>query len=369
VIEHFVVHDDPKRYAGWPANYGLWTWDREAVCIFLCCERSTATVDLHARDRSRPVVPRQARSHDGGRTWTPEPFPGVTPGGSGLSGDEHVDGDLKAGPHIDPDRDLRPLDTPIDFLDPETIVLGARTDIGVGSLSWFYVSRDRARSWQGPYRLGDFGLPGVAARSDIVPLDHHDALYLMSTASDDGMEGPTFCARTRDGGRTFAFQSYVDQPRPYFAIMPASVRLPGGRVVSLIRCQTPKGGVRKGWIDQFVSDDDGRTWQPAGRPIADTGPAGNPPALVRLADGRLVVVYGYRSAPFGIRARASGDDGRSWGREIVLRDDGGCPDLGYPRLAVRGDGRLLAVYYYNYGETSERFIAATVFDADDVPVT
>ena len=41
-----------------------------------------------------------------------------------------------------------------------------------------------------------------------------------------------------------------------------------------------------------------------------------------MRDGRIACVYGYRLPPFGC-ARLSADEGRTWGREIVLRDDGG----------------------------------------------
>ena len=58
---------------------------------------------------------------------------------------------------------------------------------------------------------------------------------------------------------------------------------------------------------------------------------GAPGDLVRMRDGRIVCVYGYRLPPFGVRARFSEDDGRTWGRELILRDDGGSWDLGYPR--------------------------------------
>ena len=51
-----------------------------------------------------------------------------------------------------------------------------------------------------------------------------------------------------------------------------------------------------------------------------------------MRDGRIACVYGYRLPPFGLRARLSEDGGRTWGREIVLRDDGGSWDLGYPRV-------------------------------------
>ena len=48
----------------------------------------------------------------------------------------------------------------------------------------------------------------------------------------------------------------------------------------------------------------------------------------------------YRLPPFGVRARISEDGGRTWGRELILRDDGGSWDLGYPRVIEQAPGRL-----------------------------
>jgi hypothetical protein len=74
---------------------------------------------------------------------------------------------------------------------------------------------------------------------------------------------------------------------------------------------------------------------------------GHPFHPLKLADGRVLLSYGYREPPFGIRARllddASSDpDGFP---EIVLREDGLSPDLGYPWAAQLADGRVLVVYY------------------------
>ena len=71
-----------------------------------------------------------------------------------------------------------------------------------------------------------------------------------------------------------------------------------------------------------------------------------------------------RDAPFGMRARVSADAGANWSEEIILRDDGGISDLGYPRFVVRSDGQVLTVYYYNYGMDQDRFIGGTVFTVD-----
>jgi hypothetical protein len=97
------------------------------------------------------------------------------------------------------------------------------------------------------------------------------------------------------------------------------------------------------WTELFASDDGGLTWQFLSR-VNDFGAPGS---LVAMADGRLVVVYGYRLKPYGIRAVVSEDEGGSWGPEIIIRDDGGSWDLGYPNAFEAEPGRIGAIYYFN----------------------
>ena len=83
--------------------------------------------------------------------------------------------------------------------------------------------------------------------------------------------------------------------------------------------------------------------------------------MLRLTDGRLVITYGRRLAPFGIRARVSSDEGRTWAKEVILRNDGGSWDLGYTRSVQRPDGSVVTVYYFNEDARAERYIAATIW--------
>ena len=115
------------------------------------------------------------------------------------------------------------------------------------------------------------------------------------------------------------------------------------------------------------SDDLGLHWAALGAATADIG--GNPPALVLLKDGRLCLTYGYRRHPFGMRARVSGDEGRTWGPEIILRDDGLTGDLGYPRSVVRPDGKVFTVYYFNGPHDEDRTIQATLWAPKTVEPT
>ncbi len=93
---------------------------------------------------------------------------------------------------------------------------------------------------------------------------------------------------------------------------------------------------------------------------------GNPPSLVKLPDGRICVTYGYRNIPYSIRARISTDKGKTWSKEILLRDDARKFDIGYTQSIVREDGKIVTVYYYTTEEKNEMHIAATIWNPDDV---
>ena len=83
--------------------------------------------------------------------------------------------------------------------------------------------------------------------------------------------------------------------------------------------------------------------------------------LTRLLDGRLCLTYGYRDAPHRICAKLSSDDGNTWSKEVVLRDNGGDHDVGYPRTVQCPDGVVVTVYYFDEEPDGERFIEATLW--------
>jgi hypothetical protein len=142
-----------------------------------------------------------------------------------------------------------------------------------------------------------------------------------------------------------------------YEIMPSTVRLGPGRLLTTVRCR--KGDAS--WIDAYESSDEGRSWRYLNRPVRDTG-EGNPPALIRLRDGRLCLTYGVRAAPFSIEARLSRDEGRTWSEPIVLRADGAGRDIGYPRTVERPDGNIVTVYYFTAAGDLDRTIQATIWD-------
>jgi hypothetical protein len=349
VLRHVVVYAEPGRFAGWPANHGIWSWGDEILVGFsrgFYKDRGP----FHHIDHDRPEEFLLARSRDGGLTWSveqPQP-PGALAGTAGM----------RHGlmPPDAPEERPVDLDGRIDFTHPG-FALTVRMENSNNGISRYYYSYDRGTTWRGPCRLPLFGQIGVMGRTDYLVDGPDDCLLFLTASKADGREGRPFSARTTDGGRTWRFLSFIGPEPAGYAIMPSTVRLSATELVTTIRRRDPP----KSWIDAFSSHDDGRSWSFLSTPEPDTG-EGNPPSLVRLPDGRLCLTYGVRARPFGIRARISGDGGKTWSPAIVLRDDGGSTDVGYVRSVVRPDGMVVAVYYYTDRSSPTRYLAATIFD-------
>ncbi len=248
------------------------------------------------------------------------------------------------------------LRTPVRFDHPD-FAMTIRMDNGDYGMSRFFFSYDRGMNWQGAYTLPLFGQKGVMGRTDYI-VDRHDSCTLFLTASKGNRrEGRPFCARTDDGGLTWRFLSFIGPEPVGYAIMPSSVRLSSRDLITTIRRRDPP----RSWIDTYVSHDDASTWTFLATPEPDTG-EGNPPSLVQLPDSRLCLIYGSRKPPFGIYARMSTDQGKTWTGLITLRDDAGGRDIGYVRSVVRPDGKIVAVYYYHNRESTTRYLAATIWN-------
>ncbi|MBO7707750.1 MAG: exo-alpha-sialidase, partial [Thermoguttaceae bacterium] len=120
-----------------------------------------------------------------------------------------------------------------------------------------------------------------------------------------------------------------------------------GTIVVQIRNHNERNG---GETLQTESADGGKTWSE----IHSIGVWGHPSHLLRLADGRLVMTYGYRREGMGNRARVSSDNGKTWSEPIVISDDARITDVGYPSTVQLPDGTLLTVWYENMGTTCLR---------------
>jgi hypothetical protein len=349
-IRNVIVCHEPERFAGWPANNGVWIWGNEILVGFHQADYVDKDCSHSLGGNGRNLL---ARSLDAGETWKVED-------------PENFAGDV--GQAVECPGD-------INFAHPD---FAMRVD-----WSRFFVSYDRGKTWRGPYKLPDFGMDQpLTARTDYIVNGPQDCLVFLSAKEPKvqaAVQDRAFCARTTDGGKTLQFVSWMtDEPIRIRSVMPSTVRCSENHLVSAMRRRldvdiSGDNKMRKCWIDVYQSADNGRTWEFLSQ-VADTGSSnGNPPSLVRLRDGRLCVTYAYRGICSayryrcqvqGIRARISKDKGKTWGREIVLRNDARTWDIGYTRTVQRPDGKIVTMYYYTTEQIPQQHIAATIWDPD-----
>jgi hypothetical protein len=185
--------------------------------------------------------------------------------------------------------------------------------------SRFYYSYDAV--------LGALHRPTSASRESPVPTTSStDAKMHASHRRQDGSQGgPRHRGSYARRRRIVNFVSFIGPEPQDYAIMPSTVRFGPKHLFTAIR--------RRHWIDSYRSFDDGESWQFVNQPVIVTG--GNPPCLTKLADGRLVLTYGYREKPYGVRAKISNDQARPGGRSSssAMRRKPGprlCPHCGPP---------------------------------------
>jgi hypothetical protein len=352
-VQHVKVYYEEGRFGGWPANHGMWNWGDEILVGYSRGYYKDLGATRHHIDREQPEEHWLARSLDGGVTWSlehPADQGFLIPRGASLHGTE------KPGVAIPA---LKVLEEPMDFTHPDFVLTLRMENVSAGT-SRFEFSYDRGKTWRGPYRLPNFGTAGTAARTDYIVNGKHDAHIFLTAAKENRREGRPLCARTTDGGVTWELVSLIGTEPEGFAIMPSTVRISGTELFTTMRRR--EGNFR--WISALRSPDNGVTWQQEANPVDYLG-AGNPPMLNMLRDGRLCLTYGFRAFPFSIRARLSDDHGKTWGPEIILRDDGADRDIGYVRSVQRADGKVVTTYYINDEKTGpERYIGATIWNPE-----
>jgi BNR repeat-like domain len=354
-MKHLVVYHQAGKSCHGPVNSGLWSWGDEIVVGFHKGEFMIDRGKPPLADLAQPQVSAQARTLDGGETWTYEEPEGLT---EWFNFKGTVEG-------------LQPKSLPsegINFAHPNFAMRFA------GGL--YRISYDRCRTWEGPYAFPHFGLDTLTSRTSYIVNGPNDCTVFLSGRSASlfniqcKLSDRTFAARTTDGGQTYAFLSWVvpEDPAPR-SVQPSVVQLANGKLVAGLRRRVDRerdGVVNKiSWIDAYGSGDEGRTWAFLSQ-VAVTEESfklnGNPASIIALPGGQLAAVYGYRSLPWGMRLRLSNDGGRTWGSVIPMRNDGRTYDLGYPRSAVRVDGKVVSLYWISTESLVESHIAATIWD-------
>ena len=224
-------------------------------------------------------------------------------------------------------------------------------------------SSDGGKSWKGPYYPPHIQ-PEInfTPTGNPVPAYNRGALYEGSdgrvfwvVASHD-QQSPSKTSNhlliSNDKGFTWQYSCPVAVDDEVVFNEASIYETPKGDIVAFIR--TGK------YEDQAViarSTDGGKSFGP----WKSMGFKGHPLQALRLPDNRVLLVYGYRHEPYGIRARILNAECTDFetAEEIILRDDGGSGDIGYPWAVVLDENHALVTYYFNK-ENQTRHIAGTI---------
>lgn len=218
-------------------------------------------------------------------------------------------------------------------------------------------SADGGRTWDEPLPVMD---DVYAVRGNIVELDDGSILLPLYVHPDD--KNMAFVARTRDRGRTWEQLSVLATAPDISFQEPNLFRTQSGKLVAFIRSVKHDPDVSKDEKHPLFtceSYDQGQTW------VNLTEHAVYSPSpfhAFELDNGDVLVTYGYRHAPYGIRAILLNSECTDWGdaQEIVLREDGLGTDIGYTNAVQLDNGQILVTYYYYDEQRSLRYIAGTL---------
>ncbi len=215
-------------------------------------------------------------------------------------------------------------------------------------------SEDGGHSWQAPIipsavqgevNVGIYGEPLPARCRGAMCEGADGRLYWVATASISLAPRRTevHLMVSEDKGRTWK-DSAVVAADPKIEFNETSIyETPKGDLVAFVRSAGMDGR-----LVVARSTNHGKSFQK----WEDTGFHGTPAHAVRLPDDRVLLVYGYRLPPYGVRARVLNAECTDFATapEVILRDDGGTGDLGYPWATVLSKNRALVTYYFNQAD-------------------
>ena len=195
-------------------------------------------------------------------------------------------------------------------------------------------SFDRGKTWQFPVKSPITTELGASPYGKIIQLSDGTVLLNVYYERGPGHQHETSLVyRSKDGGQTWGDPTVIADNYNETGLLV----LPGDRILAALRSHAGA------FLATSFSNDKGRTWS---EPRKITSNMEHPADVILLKDGRLLLVYGERNRPFGIRAMLSKNLGQDWDpRVVILAADAHSTDCGYPSSVETEPGRIVTMYY------------------------
>jgi hypothetical protein len=356
-VEDIIIYQDDKFYSAFPS---IVRWPNgELIVAFRRAPERRALGEkgsTHTDPNSYLVL---VRSHDNGKSWSQEP--GLIYANPFGGSQDPCMVQLRDGTIVCTSYGWALVQPEVASQLDDSLRHGNFAFLG----GYVLQSKDGGRSWRGPFYPPPAGAdstetvfrkPVPAYNRGAMCQGKDGRLYWVVAANTGTKPRRTenHLLISTDKGETWKYSCPVATD-PKVTFNEASLyETPKGDLVAFIRTAN--------FDDHTViarSTDNGRSFLP----WQDAGFQGHPHHALRLPDKRVLLVYGYRHAPFGIRARVLNPECTDFATasEIILREDGGNGDLGYPWAAMISRKRALVVYYFNRGYGT-RHIAGTILE-------
>lgn len=318
---------DPLAYSAFPhlADLG----DGELLLAFRQAPRQE--VIRHTHPRSVITV---VRSYDWGQHWDLENATQLAAGGGQELGLLHLGGGVVGGAlakhGVVPTREGERAGFPPQ---PHEYPFGLNG-------GYWAVSRNWGLTWQ----IEDFRVVDLDAMPCAAPIRAANGDILLPAYGWSGQISvqSSVLYRSADEGESWSDPTVMalgTDARTYCE--PGLVELAPGHLLCLHRIEDVTVGQR-GIFWRTESHDNGATWSTP----EETGIlSGACPRPIRLADGRVLLTFGRRSTPCGIRAMLSEDGGRTWDDTAWVLRETPDADCGYSSTIPLPDGAMLTACY------------------------
>lgn len=226
-------------------------------------------------------------------------------------------------------------------------------------------SSDDAKSWDGP-----FYPPHIPQEKNFSPLKGEPLPACNRGEMIQGRDGKVYWSVianetngftsnhllvSEDEGKTWTYKSQVAKSDTATFNETSLYQTPKGDIVAFMRTANMQD---EACIAR--STDGGNSFQPWQK----MGFKGHPLQALRLPNDQVLLVYGYRHQPYGIRARILNAECTDFAtaEEIVIRADGAGTDIGYPWSIMLDDQRVLVTYYFMDKPNGVKYIAGSVLE-------
>jgi hypothetical protein len=359
-IRDSIIYQDATYYSAFPSL--VVRKDGEIICAFRRAPDRRALWGApgytHTDANSYCVL---VRSKDGGQTWTKEPeliYAHPLGGSQDPSMVQLRDGSIICTSYTWALLPQEKIEEMKDTLSHH----GAYGFLG----GYIMRSDDGGKSWKGPFippptkgegTLNVLGKPLPAFNRGAM-LERKDGTLNWAVARQDiakPRQSSVHLLKSLDRGETWEYVCPIAEDEKVTFNETSLFETKKGDIVAFMRTANFDDHLALG-----RSTDGGKSFK-----WEDGKIVGHPYHAVHLKDGRVFLVYGYRHEPFGIRARILNPDCTDIEQapEIVIRDDGGNGDIGYPWAAQLPDGKILVAYYFNLAD-GNRHIAGSVLSLE-----